>query len=1182
MTAHCGWLSDELDARAEALTALRTQRATEVSELTAKADSARYELDEAKARLAASRTREEAYLVEIEDKQERLRAQARDAAGRAEANEAELLAERNLSRANGERAERLASRYETMRKEMESMKRLAQAAAEDAMTDLDRLEKEAKERGSAALVEAEQRHGREIEEMEARLKEAEEGRKRIEDGLLNSPTPLRRRRSTIAAKASEANDGADTEGPMSLMDLYEAKAALEDELLYERRERARLELYLKKVQLDIEAKTPEIRRRHRAYEVAIRSQDELQARLSDALEEAEIARAGTASMTVENGRLTTECRELRTENIDLASQVQALLCSQAGERRESAGNDIVEFDNIKGLQERNQQLIREHRRLSDTITDLEQKIKKEPLQISLTEKEEELFSLREERERQANLVAGIVQQRDLYRALLAKHDGKLIEADGGEEESDAMVAADRAAALGQENKKLSDEVARISGALTSSRNSNNELEERLARLDAHATDLSTSVHRLNGSITAANADAARAAADASYHQERCIRLEQQAETLRLELSRSVDARKELDSINSSQQKSLAEARAGTAKAEMQLQQSESKLRLAETQIKTVRASESRLGAETNSLRAELSRQGTLLDSVQRIEASLSAKSATDIERLEEDMKRNLDLLSSERANHAAEIEKLRGNISDLEILSKEQEAKKNEALSNMVKAKEDVVQARSDFQALSERCAGLELALSQAKRKLGEADGVIDDEDKLASLGAELESVRTELAVSKERMEDLQAIAKSNEASLVEMTKASGEYKKKAEFDLQNCKDELSAARRSVQTKQEMLDELGKDLAGSRGEQEKAVSDLKGKIEGMQAEVISSQQDAEAAKARMESLETEMRTYQADALAAQNNYERELALHASARTDLRNVRAEQESDIRHRQTAQSQLETVRAEFEGESKIYEETKTKLEESVKEAEKRLEEARNQNDILHSQMETLTASVEKYQNEKMEHASDGTPKGEVSADLSEGGEEVAALRKTINDLREMVRFLRSEREMYEAQLESARRTSDRERAASAITKRSLEEARAELQIRQNDGDSIGKENAKSVKEREVDAAKLKKAEDQLVLLRESNQLLREGNEKTAKSLQLVEKELSERKSSAAPMEAKCRHFEVRQAGLEAEKASLAREVDAWKARVQSLVSKFNTVRSALQIHSINVLLPVSISSF
>ena len=41
----------------------------------------------------------------------------------------------------------------------------------------------------------------------------------------------------------------------------------------------------------------------------------------------------------------------------------------------------------------------------------------------------------------------------------------------------------------------------------------------------------------------------------------------------------------------------------------------------------------------SSMRAELAKQGALLDSVQRIEASLSAKSAADAERLEEDLKR---------------------------------------------------------------------------------------------------------------------------------------------------------------------------------------------------------------------------------------------------------------------------------------------------------------------------------------------------------------------------------------------------------------------------------------------------------------------------------------------------------------------------------------------------------------
>ena len=205
----------------------------------------------------------------------------------------------------------------------------------------------------------------------------------------------------------------------------------------------------------------------------------------------------------------------------------------------------------------------------------------------------------------------------------------------------------------------------------------------------------------------------------------------------------------------------------------------------------------------------------------------------------------------------------------------------------------------------------------------------------------------------------------------------------------------------------------------------------------------------------------------------------------------------------------------------------------------------------------MESLTATVEKYQNDKI-----ATVPEEVVAGESVSAEDASALRKTVTDLREMVRFLRSEREMYEAQLESSRRTSERERAAAAVTKRSLDEARAELQILQNQGRSADKENAKSVGEREADATKIRKAEEQLVLLRESNKLLREEAEKTAKSLQAALLELDTKKKSAAPTEARCRQLEVDKAALEAEKESLAREVDAWKGRVQSLVSKFNTI--------------------
>ena len=79
---------------------------------------------------------------------------------------------------------------------------------------------------------------------------------------------------------------------------------------------------------------------------------------------------------------------------------------------------------------------------------------------------------------------------------------------------------------------------------------------------------------------------------------------------------------------------------------------------------------------------------------------------------------------------------------------------------------------------------------------------------------------------------------------------------------------------------------------------------------------------------------------------------------------------------------QSQLESTREEFEGEKKVWEETKSMLEESLQETEKRLEEVRGQNDLLHSQMESLTATVEKYQNDK------------IAAVPEEGGEEARSL--------------------------------------------------------------------------------------------------------------------------------------------------------------------------------------------
>ena len=123
----------------------------------------------------------------------------------------------------------------------------------------------------------------------------------------------------------------------------------------------------------------------------------------------------------------------------------------------------------------------------------------------------------------------------------------------------------------------------------------------------------------------------------------------------------------------------------------------------------------------------------------------------------------------------------------------------------------------------------------------------------------------------------------------------------------------------------------------------------------------------------------------------------------------------------------------------------------------------------------------------------------------------EEVLTLRKTVSELREMVRYMKSEREMNDSRLDSARRTINRERGAAKITRRSLDEARAELELLQsNSGESKNNDSFSNV------ANRLEQAEEQLVLLRESNELLREESDNIRAELQRSKIEADQSKSS------------------------------------------------------------------
>jgi len=205
------------------------------------------------------------------------------------------------------------------------------------------------------------------------------------------------------------------------------------------------------------------------------------------------------------------------------------------------------------------------------------------------------------------------------------------------------------------------------------------------------------------------------------------------------------------------------------------------------------------------------------------------------------------------------------------------------------------------------------------------------------------------------------------------------------------------------------------------------------------------------------------------------------------------------------------------------------------------------------------TLNETLVKIQSEKVDAAADA----EGDNGMSAGGDGASLLAKQISELREIVRYQRQEKDVIETQLDSARRTAERERAAAEIAKRSLDQLRSEVDILQK---QISDETNDVSSATSVDAlaSKLKQAEDQLVLLRESNAMLRVETEKLRETVESVTKGTESAKNALGPATEKCRELEVDKSALESEKASLGREVDMWKSRVQGLVKKFNQVRN------------------
>jgi nucleoprotein TPR len=873
LNSHSKWLETELSTRTSQSSSLKSTHAKIVQDLTQKFNESTANEEKAKSDLSLLKLRLKSNTQRMENLEKQILEKDKYHADIIHELKVEIQTERNLVALKKENIMRVEDRYNDAVREIDTMKALAAAAKKDHEEEIVAIKGEIENHVGKALEENNAENEKKIKEIRNEMEKIVVEKVKLEDMMMSSGSQgtlaigdgtgnTRQQPSLLTYGKAEGGNSGDVTGsePISLIKLYDKLADKEQELRRETAERRKVELYLERIHQDFERRMPKQQQQRREYELAMSQMGDMQNRIQDALQEAQMARDELNQKERESRQTDVECQELRLENSDLAKQVQLLL-------KKSMGNGDLAGE----IQAQNQQLLKEHHRASARVNELEQKLESDSVQLKLREALSSLKDLEEERENQATLVASIVQQRDLYRALLAKNDTQILAA-AGDQGSTAIVAAkdqiERYTEVESKNRELADTISKLNADLLSATNAKQGLEERLQRLDVHATDLSQNTNKLQNELLVAHAATARSQAEASFQLQKVTRLEDSLESSRNDLNRINENRKELQRLNGELQSIIAERENAQVKIEENLRQTEVQLRLSEAKAQSLQAAESRLNTENNSLRSELSRHIALQESMQKLEVGLSAQSSEERDRLVEEVKRLTNELTTTKNQSSLEIEKLQNQLDNANTKVEEIRKIQQESLEEVIKAKNDAMNAQSELQQMTDKHALVEKNLNAAKIKLGDIDVDLSEQDKVETLTAEVNRLKEELIAANKKAEDYQKMTKASEVTLAESTNASLEYKKNTENELKKVREELESAKRNATAKQEALEGLAEDISKSRGEQEKATDGLKVKVETLKAEIATAKSDRDSWKSQVDELSKEIQVHQADVKAA--------------------------------------------------------------------------------------------------------------------------------------------------------------------------------------------------------------------------------------------------------------------------------------------------------------------------
>ena len=1196
------WLDKELKTKSAEYTKYRKEKGLRIAELQRQYDEAISTIDASTRTETTLRRRLEEVSQKADDSFSRIQKMQEEAAKQNESFKVELDAANRLTELTRNSANTEKQRQQELFIQLESAK-------EDASEQLGRL---------GAELETEHR---EREAADAKIAELEVQIEQLQTDLsaLQSQSPIHDATHhgingftvrTPARGASTPHGYSDSpsrgKGVLSVTQMYSDYTKIKTELDIEKRRSEQLSSSLDDMMQDLETRQPEIeelRADHSRLESeiaemsslldvvgkerdqAVKSAKKWEGQVQGKIREGEVLRQQLRDLSsqVKVFLMEVNLRDRGLDDLSTESRAQLERLAQgevdsgASEGVTATGKfiseNLVTFRNIAELQERNTDLIRITREVGERM-EHEEELRKQ------RESAQDWDDLQQKYERCKDEVKSLVTQsqsyireRDMFRRMLA-HRGQLPPGTdvsslfGDSVNGDAAPTTPTRATfmnsiedsptakdLADYAKLYKDMQEHFDSYRQEAATDRSTLKQQVDGLSKNNGELRSEIARSNSQVTLAHERYEMLQANYAMLKNENSELQKRSQHLS-ESAAKQDLRVQQVAEDLVEAKGLAES----------MRNETANLKAEKDFWKTI---EKRITEDNESLLNERSRLNSLNSNIQNLlnerehsDTEARRRLQTQIDNLEKDLQITKNKLSEE-------TEENKRSALRREYDHEQSHKRIDDLVSSLGVTREELVAANTTRDHLSARVEELTIELRSAEERVNvlqdtstaRSNIANGENSQLSSAGGEtnlsreqelavqaselkrdLDLTKSELENFKGQVEQYKTISQQSEDELLSMNESHDLYRQETDKLINEKDSKNRELHQRIEDITSELDSTNSELSGLRNEQTEYARRLEEQKKAFEAELaqMKDQDDRHAAAAQY--YEEDLKVQAQIAQQAQQNYENELVKHADAAKALQKARGDYNELKLEVVEVKTEAESARANLNQSEESWGESKEQYVRELAELRTGRESLAAQNNRLHQQLESITAQISSLK------------KRAISAEENPGEGPPAS---DIDNLNEVVKYLRREKDIVDVQLELSSQEAKRLKQQLDYTQSQLDETRLKLnQQRRADADL----------ERSIlDHNKLMDTVNELNTFRESNVTLRAEKNQAQSALATKAREIEELRAQIEPLQAEILELKNECEIQKGEARLLKENSDRWQQRAQNVLQKYDRVDPA-----------------